>query len=259
MRKDRRVAVWGPERLTAQDRVAALEVEGRLLVDAAVAAGPDAAVPSCPGWTVDTLLRHIGLIHLWATEVVTAEGPEIDQDVFDDRAVLPDDGDVPAWARDAHAGLVRALRAAPDFDGWTFWPSPTSARDFWTRRQLHETAVHRMDAELAAWRSLTPMRADLAADGIDELLTGLLPYEPLYAAEPRSMAVVLDDVEIAWYVSIAARPPETQRGLAPADLTLRGTANELYTFLQNRASDGVRAHGTTDLVGLWRQRVRISR
>ncbi|BEP16397.1 maleylpyruvate isomerase family mycothiol-dependent enzyme [Acidothermaceae bacterium B102] len=253
------MAAWDPEWLTAQDRLAALEVEGRLLVDAAAAAGLDAAVPTCPGWTVASLLQHIGLVHLWATEVVQAAGPEIDQDAFDAGAVPPDDAELLDWAGAAHEGLVRALRAAPDFDGWTFWPAPTSARDFWIRRQLHETAVHRMDAELAAWRSLTPMAAGLAADGIDELLTGLLPYEPLFAAEPRSIAVALTDIETAWYVSIAARPPEIRREVAPADLTLHGTANELHTFLQNRASDGVRADGATDLVALWRQRVRISR
>ena len=229
---------------SAEQRLDALDVQGRLLVDAAQAAGLEAAVPSCPGWTVATLLRHVGLVHRWAAEVVEAAGPEIDQDAFDAAAEPPGDDDLVEWARDAHTLLVRALRAAPDFDGWTFWVTPDSAREFWIRRQLQETAVHRMDAELAAGRPLTPMAPELAADSLDELILGLAPFAPLYSDEPWSLAVVPDDVDLSWQVSVAARPLVTGQGAGPADLTLRGPVNEINALLHNRAEgDNVRLEG----------------
>src|SRR6204780_1534249 len=45
-------------------------------------------------------------------------------------------------------------------------PSPLA---FWARRQAHEPAIHRADAESAAG-DVTPFPAVFAADGIDELL-----------------------------------------------------------------------------------------
>jgi uncharacterized protein (TIGR03083 family) len=245
--------------LSTQDRLAALDVQGRLLLDAAQAAGPDAPVPSCPGWTVASLLRHIGLVHSWATVLVEAAGPEIDQDAFDAEAGLPDDADLVDWARDAHAGLVQALRDAPDFAGWTFWPTSGTAREFWVRRQLHETAVHRMDAELAAGRPLTPLQPDLAADCLDELILGLVPFMPLLSDESWSLAVIPDDVDLSWQVSVAARPPVTRQGAGPADLTLRGTASDLNALLHNRTDTDVRVDGDPTLLTVWRDRVQISR
>lgn len=50
-----------------------LTLEGQLLADAAEQAGPDAEVPTCPGWHVRDLLRHTGMVHRWATAFV-AEG-----------------------------------------------------------------------------------------------------------------------------------------------------------------------------------------
>ncbi|MFJ7770051.1 maleylpyruvate isomerase N-terminal domain-containing protein [Streptomyces sp. NPDC097107] len=50
-----------------------LDREGVLLASAAEAAGVDAKVPTCPGWQVRDLLRHTGMVHRWAAEIV-AEG-----------------------------------------------------------------------------------------------------------------------------------------------------------------------------------------
>ena len=56
----------------------------------------------------------------------------------------------PAGSRQGCADLVAALAAAPDdLECWTFLPAP-SPRAMWARRQAHETAIHRVDAELAA-------------------------------------------------------------------------------------------------------------
>ena len=239
----------------AEERLAALDVEGRLLLDAAEAAGLDAPVPSCPGWTVATLVRHVGLVHAWAADVVEVAGPEVDQDAYDLAFEVPDD--LFGWARSVHQRLVEALRASTDYEGWTLFPMPMSTRDFWIRRQLHETAVHRMDAELAAGRTLTSMGHDLAADGIDELMVGLLQYSPLWDDKPATIAIRLG-TGFAWYVSIVAGPPSLGEPTAP-DLTLSGAADDLYAAVENRSDEGVTVEGDRELLTLWRRAVRISR
>src|SRR3954469_24199653 len=40
------------------------------LADAAAAAGPDTTVPTCPGWTVEDLLRHCASGDRWARVIV---------------------------------------------------------------------------------------------------------------------------------------------------------------------------------------------
>src|SRR5205814_10717487 len=75
-------------------------------------------------------------------------------------------------------GLGRALEAAdPGMTCWTFLEAP-SPLAFWARRQAHETAIHRVDAQQAAagaGAAVEPaFTPQFAADGIDELIMGFL-------------------------------------------------------------------------------------
>src|SRR5262245_14048839 len=130
--------------------VGALRSQGELLADAAQRAGLAAAVPSCPGWTVRDLLRHTGYVHRWATGFV-AEGLTRPVGASEEEILGrgPADAELPFWFREGHAALVRALgAAAPGLNCWAFLPAP-SPLAFWARRQAHETAIHRVDAEQA--------------------------------------------------------------------------------------------------------------
>src|SRR5215467_13949817 len=131
--------------------VGALRREGELLAAAAQRAGLATAVPSCPGWAVRDLLRHTGYVHRWATgfvaEGLTRPGGASEEEILSQG---PADAQLPGWFCEGHAALVRALIAAPpDLECWTFLAAP-SPLAFWARRQAHETAVHRVDAEQAA-------------------------------------------------------------------------------------------------------------
>jgi hypothetical protein len=42
----------------------------RRLADAAAAAGPDAAVPTTPGWTITDLVAHVVLTQHWVAEII---------------------------------------------------------------------------------------------------------------------------------------------------------------------------------------------
>lgn len=246
--------------MTSFRRLSALECEGELLVAAAGAAGMSSAVPTCPGWTVADLLRHVGLVHRWATAVVEAAGPPVDQDEFDQGVKVPRKAKLTDWVAYGHVALLDALSRLPvDYDGWVLLPSPLSAHDFWTRRQLHETAIHRIDAELAAGAPVTAVGAPTAADGIDELLGVLAPAGPLRSPVPVTLGVEPTDIDRAWTLTISDDPPAVVRQRQPADCTLTGTADELYAYLWNRSDDGVEVSGESELTGLWREVVRISR
>ncbi|MCX4713660.1 MULTISPECIES: maleylpyruvate isomerase family mycothiol-dependent enzyme [Streptomyces griseus group] len=221
------------------EHIASLSGEGRLLAAAAERAGPGASVPTCPGWQIRHLLRHTGMVHRWAAAFVT-EGhtdyrPDGGEPALDGAELL-------AWFRAGHGHLVRSLEEAPaDLDCWTFLPAP-SPLAFWSRRQLHETAVHRVDAESALGGPLAPVPAERAVDGIDELLTGFhaRPKSKVRSRKPRTLRVRAVDTEATWTVRISEDPPEAVRTAAVdapedgVDCELSGTAEGLYLTLWNR-------------------------
>ena len=45
----------------------AIERESAAFVAAATEVDANARVPSCPDWTADDLLRHLGIVQRWAT------------------------------------------------------------------------------------------------------------------------------------------------------------------------------------------------
>ena len=60
------------------------------------------------------------------------------------------DPELLAWFRAGHASLAETLTEAdPALVCATFMAAP-SPLAFWARRQAHETAIHRADAEIAA-------------------------------------------------------------------------------------------------------------
>ncbi|MGW2560983.1 maleylpyruvate isomerase family mycothiol-dependent enzyme [Streptomyces sp. NPDC001514] len=240
-----------------------LAEEGRLLAGAAEKAGPEAAVPTCPGWAVSDLLRHTGMVHRWATEFVveghTAYHPDAGEPDLDGDELLE-------WFREGHGLLVAALTGAPeDLDCWSFLPAP-SPRAFWARRQAHETAMHRMDAESAlaggplSVSAAVPAR--FAADGIDELLCAFhaRPKSRVRADVPRTFRVRATDTEDVWTVRLSPEPARTERtGEGLADCELSGPAGRLYLALWNRLPlTAVTVAGDAGLARLWREKSAIT-
>ena len=161
------------EAVKIAEHLDALRRQGELMAAAADRAGLATAVPSCPSWQVKDLLRHTGYIHRWAARHIiecpreVIDGPS-EAEILRGGAADPDLLD---WFRTGHAALFETLTAAdPAVECATFMPAP-SPLAFWARRQAHETAIHRADAELAAGE-VPEYPPDFAADGIDELITG---------------------------------------------------------------------------------------
>ena len=220
------------------DWIGIIEREGTALAAAARKA-PDAAIPSCPGWDMGELLRHCSTAHRWATHGLRATGTE--RPGFDE---VPPDAGV-EWFEEGLAGLLAALREAdPDEPAWTFDPN-NRTKGFWFRRQAHETAVHGVDAKQGAGVSVS-IDADLAADGIDELLTAYVPRIVKAASiEPGgTVHVHTTDVEGEWLLTFGDDGPSVERGHAKGDAAVRGPAEHLYLWLWGRMPiDGLEVFG----------------
>ncbi|WP_093802355.1 maleylpyruvate isomerase family mycothiol-dependent enzyme [Streptomyces sp. Wb2n-11] len=232
-----------------------LDQQGRLMAAAAEQAGPDALVPTCPDWQVRDLLRHTGAVHRWATSYVVAGHAE--------RRPLesgpgPDGEALLHWFREGHGLLVAALNTAPkDLECWTFLPAP-SPLAFWARRQAHETAVHRADAESALGTGPSPSRPEFAADGVDELLRGFHARDrsQVRTDEPRVLRIRATDSGDVWTVRLSDGPPRTERdGEGPADCELSGPAGQLCLALWNRLPLSVlTVSGDDALARLWQEK-----
>jgi uncharacterized protein (TIGR03083 family) len=210
----------------------AIRDDGQALAAAATAAGLGTAVPSCPGWTVADLVEHTGVVHrrvaLTVRERLGAKppvpsGPAAGADLL-------------RWYEDGLAELLAVLAATdPATPVWT-WHPPDQTAGFWRRRMAHETAVHRVDAELAAG-STKGVEARLAADGVDEVLTLFMGDEPgsdRLGERAGTLHLHATDAEGEWLASVHANALVVERGHAKADAALRGSASDLLLWLWGR-------------------------
>lgn len=227
-----------------------LERQGRLLRDSAVRPSLRAAVPSCPGWDVARLLGHVTKVHHWAASLLRGGRPE----EFEFSA--PEDGELFEVYDAGLAEVLGQLRATPETAVvWTMTPAP-SGRLFWARRLAHETAIHRVDAQLAADFGVQPFEPEFAVDGIDELLTGSaarfdrggLPGDKVISLTPL-------DSNASWTLRIGPDLLSCESGAVDdADLSVFGVASDLYRWVWNRGGEGdVALRGDLTLADRWRR------
>jgi uncharacterized protein (TIGR03083 family) len=245
------------------EHIDALRSAGSRLSAAAAGAGPDAAVPSCPGWVVRDLVRHQGGIHRWAASIVgTPRTEEWRVDLDEVVGTWPDDADLIGWFGEGLDALVKVLSAAdPDLACWTFLAAP-SPLAMWARRQAHETSVHGVDAELAARRAVAPFPARFAADGVAELLECFItrPADRLRSDPARLLRVRCTDAPDDWLVTIgpdgvATTSAEDSTG---ADCVVAGCAHDLYLVLWSRGSaSGLSVDGDSGILDLFLDRVNV--
>ena len=168
------------------------------------------------------LAHHLGGIHRWARRAA-ATGQRPDDDELERP---PSDDELADWIDDGVSALADTLGGL-DPAAATWHPFPTErVAAVWPRRQAHETAVHRWDAESVTGEH-TPIDADLAADGIAEYFELIVPR--LVARDgidppDGPMIIELTDLGLVLRASTARvrliEPPDTVDVAAPAETVL---------------------------------------
>jgi len=234
-----------------RDYVAAIRSDGAALASAAGRAGVEAAVPSCPLWSVADLLGHIGRIHRWVARLVVERAS--DRGPHWSESEPPPPGERVRWFAEGVTLLADALDdAGPDVAVWSWTPDASTA--FWARRQANETAVHRVDAQLAAGET-EPIAHDLAVDGIDELFA-LIPFLPAadrVRGNGETVHLHCTDGEGEWLATLGRDGLIVTREHAKADVAARGTASDLLLFLFGRVGpDALEIFGDDAVLARWR-------
>lgn len=240
--------------------------EGQLFMLAVERANLDDTLPTVPEWRVRDLVRHLGGIHRWATAHVSGRRTGMlpkneEASVMNTWPSNPHDAEgLLEWFREGHRALVDALsNADPELDCWRFLPA-ASGTSFWARRQAHETAIHRADAELP-YGLVTPFAPGHATDGIDEVLRGFFgrSTSTLRSDFPRTLAFVPIDADAGWHVTIRAdRVDTTDPNFAEASCTVRATASDLYLLVWNRIDwSELDVQGDDSVLKFWRENAKI--
>lgn len=192
-----------------------------------------APVAACPGWDVRRLVVHLGVIHRWSSHCIAHAAPPSGMDEFE-----PGDRELGEWFDEG----VRTIEAAlHDLDGeaptWHPFPVERVGR-VWPRRQAHETAMHRWDAQSALGHA-DPIDPVLASDGIDEYfelaIPRLLRREGM-AVPTGSFHVHCTDVDGEWLVWNDEGAYRMKRAHEKGDAALRGPAEAILLRLWGRDS-----------------------
>ena len=164
--------------------------------------------PARPAWTLRCRPPRSGrsatssYTRAWCTAGPprTSSASEADPEPFHAEGLAAPDPVI--WLHDGGLDLIRALQSAPpDLEAMVFLKNAPAPRQFWARRQCHETTIHSVDAQAAALGRFpraadTEITRQIALDGIDELLNGFLtrgksslrsekPAAPRHPAERR--------------------------------------------------------------------------
>ncbi|SES25759.1 maleylpyruvate isomerase family mycothiol-dependent enzyme [Actinokineospora terrae] len=197
----------------------------------------DRPVPSCPGWTGADLLNHVAEVYLEKAQTMRLGAyPQ----------PWPPDltGKDPLTTFDeAAADVIAELEGRDPAAHSLTWYDPDQTVGFWGRRMAQEAVIHRIDAELAAGVESAVVPADLATDGIDEVLITFLSFAS--AAYPTGFGGALDTLDgrtvrveagaSSWYVTLAPTITVAPSGTAAA--TLRGEPDTILRWLWRRTDD----------------------
>jgi uncharacterized protein (TIGR03083 family) len=228
-------------------------------------------VPSCAGWTLGALARHLGGGQRWAADIVAtraAQPPPDDsfRDVVRDVEQSP--AELDDWLAEGAGHLAATLLAAgPDATVWT--PLPDGSPAFFARRFAHETAIHRADATLAAGVPFA-LAEDVALDALDEWMElGSLPQ--MFDFHPHRRELLgpgrtlhfhatdsAPEAAAGWAVDLTGDTLAWRNGHEKAAVAVRGRLTELLLLIYGRgsvASAGVDVIGDRALLDFWLARV----
>ncbi|MEZ0358508.1 maleylpyruvate isomerase family mycothiol-dependent enzyme [Mycobacterium sp. SA01] len=247
------------------DFTTALIAENAALADLLRDADLSTPVPTCPEWTLEQLMRHVGRGDRWCAQIVAEQST----DFIDPRTV--DGGKPPAgrdneiaWLQAGPQQLIDAVAATgAETPVWTFLgPRPAA---WWIRRRLHEAVVHRADAAIALGVEFEVEPA-VAADAISEWLErceeraneegpagGDRPVADEHSLHLHATDPGLGEAR-EW--TILGRPDgiAVEQGHGKATVALRGPARDLLLAVVRRrsaAEQGLEVFGDAGVWDTW--------
>lgn len=230
-------------------------------------------VPSCPGWNVGQLVRHLGGGQRWAAKTVRtrATRPLPDHEFRDLAPYANEDAVVlDPWLVESATRLAGALSAAgPDTAVWTPLPDGLATTTFWARRYTYETLMHRADAALAVGAEFA-VEADVALDAIDEWMElGSLPLH--FDMHPRMKELLGPgrtlhlhatdtpaDAGAEWVVDLTGDVITWRRAHERSAVAVRAPLTDLLLIIYRRRpprGDGIEVFGDAKLLDFWLSRV----
>lgn len=191
-------------------------------------------VPTCPGWDLTRLVTHAGGIHRWAAQLVATLPQERQAPTKADRG-----DDLVEWFAAGTLSVAEIVSADPTARMWA-WGKEQNV-GFWSRRLVHETAIHYADAAIAL--GVEPViEAPIAIDGIDENLENLpfaSGWSPTVANLRGADSIHLHgtDAEGAeWMIQLNENGYTFDHSHGKGSVAVRGAVADLYLLLQGRRS-----------------------
>jgi uncharacterized protein (TIGR03083 family) len=257
---------FAPARRADFDRhCAEIVTQTSLLVDHLDGADLTVPVPTCPGWNVSQLARHVDGGQRWAHAIVATRASEPPSDVAlrDLSDATNDEPAVVAAAlTEAAAALATTLtEAGPDAQMWC--PVGDGGSAFYARRFTYETAMHRADAALALGVEFV-LDPDVAADAVDEWMElGCMPFHfdvhpwmRELLAPGRTIGLHATDTDAHWLLDLTGDVIAWRRADERAVAEVRAPITDLLlTIYRRRPVAGLEVVGDATLVDFWLERV----
>jgi uncharacterized protein (TIGR03083 family) len=232
--------------LNAEHARRAIVEHTRRLAESAAAAGPDAAVPTAPGWTITDLVEHVGQTQHWVAEIIERRITDPTQLPAEMAALPASPREWPAWLSGS-AQRVASACSDDALDAPVFNPAGDErpGTRFWMSSVLNETVVHGFDAANAAGRP-AGIDAGIAAALISHNLAMLTsPAWEMQRSESAHairgtgqtlqwLATDTADDAGAWFVERQPEGATWQPGTRKADVTVTGPARSLLLTLTRR-------------------------
>jgi uncharacterized protein (TIGR03083 family) len=226
-------------------------------------ADPSTPVPTCPGWTLQQLFRHVGRGNRWAAQIIAERRSEpLDpREVRNGKPPADIDGAIDWLNGGAQEVIIAVDQVGSDARVWTFLgPRPAG---WWIRRRLHEAVVHLGDAALAVGADYDPapeLSADAISEWIELMVVQAKPQSPpvdrgrtlhLHATDAGlgptgEWTIVNDEDGVSW-----------THDHGKGDVALRGPARDLLLAIVRRqpvTEGGIEVFGDTAVWDAWLER-----
>jgi uncharacterized protein (TIGR03083 family) len=217
--------MYGVDRLATIDHGTTIGQEATALRRAAER-DLTARVPGCPAWSAADLVRHVGEVHdVWAWVLASGAADEAAMQGYE-APVRPSEAELITWAGERTSLLLAALEAVdPDEPRWN-WSGRDQTAGWIARRMLHETVIHRWDAE-SATGTPGPIARELAADGIDEYLRVFAASSGDYHGPSGYLGLTTTDTGLGWTLEFV---PPAVRLARPWDSELAEQADRAEVY-----------------------------